>query len=83
VGEHRPGAGAASGALCQRGAGLLGACKGPFVLDVGVLGVPIRSRVNPTTQVCEQVSFTGPSHLVRAVTPPVNALNLALAIRQR
>jgi hypothetical protein len=71
------------GPLCQRGAGLLGACKGPFVLDVGVLGVAIRSRVNPTTQACEQVSFTGTLSSVRAVTPPVNALNLPLAIRQR
>jgi hypothetical protein len=71
------------GPLCQRGAGLLGACKGPFVLDVGILNVAIRSRINPTTQVCEQVTLSGPFVSVREVASPVNARNLPLVIRER
>lgn len=71
------------GPLCQRGAGPLGACKGPYVLDVGVLNAAIRSRINSTTQVCEQVSFSGPFVSVREVASPVNARNLPLIVKER
>lgn len=71
------------GPLCQRGAGVLGACKGPYVLDVGRVGVAIQSRVNPTSQACEAVSFTATLSSVRAVASPVNAINLPLVVRER
>lgn len=71
------------GPLCQRGAGPLGTCKGPFILDVGGIGIAIQSRVNPTTQVCEQVSITATLSSVRAVVSPVSALNLPLVVRER
>jgi hypothetical protein len=71
------------GPLCQKGAGVLGACKGPFVLDVGRIGIAIQSRINPTTQVCELDSFIGTLSSVRAVVSPVTALNLPLVVRER
>jgi Collagen triple helix repeat (20 copies) len=71
------------GPLCQRGAGVLGACKGPYVLDVGRLGVLIQSRINPSTQACEQASFAATLSSVRAVASPVNAANLPLIVRER
>lgn len=69
--------------LCQRNAGPLGTCKGPFVLDVGRIGVTIQSRVNPDTQACEPVSLSATLSSVRAVASPVNALNLPLLVRER
>lgn len=69
--------------LCQRNAGPLGTCKGPFVLDVGRIGVAIQSRVNPDTQACEAVSLSATLSSVRAVVSPVNALNLPLVVRER
>ncbi len=69
--------------LCQRNAGPLGTCKGPFVLDVGRIGVTIQSRVNPDTQACEPVSLSATLSSVRAVVSPVNAINLPLVIRER
>lgn len=69
--------------LCQRGAGPLGTCKGPFIVDFARLGVTIQSRINPTTNLCESVSFAGTLAAVRAVTVPVNPLNVPLVIRER
>ncbi|WP_157061377.1 hypothetical protein [Anaeromyxobacter dehalogenans] len=71
------------GPLCQRGAGVLGTCKGPYVLDVGRVGVAIQSRVNPTSQACEAVSLTATLSSVRAIASPVNPINLPLVVRER
>jgi hypothetical protein len=71
------------GPLCQRGAGMLGACKGPFVLDGGRLNVTIQSRTDPATGNCQLASFTGPLSSVKAVTSPVNPANLPLVVRER
>jgi hypothetical protein len=71
------------GPLCQRGAGLLGACRGPFVLDGGRLNVTVQSRTDPATGNCQPASFTGPLSSVRAVTSPVTVQNLPLVIRGR
>lgn len=71
------------GPLCQKGAGPLGACKGPFVLDVGRLSVTIQSRTDPTTGGCQAQSFSGPLSSARPVTSPVNALNLPLVVLER
>lgn len=71
------------GPLCQKGAGLLGACKGPFVLSGGRLSVSIQSRTDPATGACQPQSFSGPLSSVRPSTTPVNALNLPLVVRER
>lgn len=69
--------------LCQRGAGPLGTCKGPFVLDFARVGVTIQSQANPSTGICEPSSFAATLSAVRAVTSPVNTLNLPLVVRER
>ncbi len=69
--------------LCQRNAGPLGTCKGPFVLDVGRIGVAIQSRINPDTQACEAVSLSATLSSVRAVASPVSAISLPLVVRER
>lgn len=69
--------------LCQRGAGPLGTCKGPFVLDFARFGVTIQSQANPSTGVCEPASFAATLTAVKAVTSPVNTLNLPLVVRER
>jgi hypothetical protein len=69
--------------LCQKGAGPLGTCKGPFVLDFARIGVAIQSRINPSTNLCEAVSFSGTLSAVKAVVSPVNTANLPLVVRER
>lgn len=69
--------------LCQKGAGVLGACKGPFVVDFSSIGVAIRSRTEPTTGACEAVSLAGTLTAVKGVTSPVNVLNLPLVLREQ
>lgn len=71
------------GPLCQRGAGVLGACQGPFVLDGGRLSVTIQSRTDPATGACQATIFSGPLSSVRAVASPVSALNLPLVVSER
>lgn len=69
--------------LCQKNAGPLGTCRGPFVLDRGRIGLPIQSRINPANQQCEAFVTEATLSSVRAVESPVNALNLPLVVRER
>lgn len=69
--------------LCQRGAGPLGTCKGSFVLEFSRSGVAVLSQINPTTNVCEAVSFSATLSAVKPIVPPVNTRNLPLLVRER
>lgn len=69
--------------LCQRGAGPLGLCKGSFVLEFGRSGVLVHSQINPTTNLCEQVSFGATLSAVKPVASPIPVLHLPLLVRER
>jgi hypothetical protein len=69
--------------LCQRGAAPLGLCKGPYVLEFSRIGVSVLSRINPATNLCEQVSFGATLSAVKPVVSPVNTLHIPLLVRER
>lgn len=69
--------------LCQRNAGPLGLCKGSYVLEFSRSGVLVHSQINPTTNLCEQVSFGATLSAVKPVASPIHVLNLPLLVRER